>query len=149
MKHEKVLGILILSDFVLGVLSVVTAFALEPFLPSSLRTYLAADGTTAVGLSESLLTGLLVAVVGGTVLAWAGLLNLIRVARPLYLGSWVGYMVYLLLSGPVVSTAVGYVVQMLMTLVGGAIVGVVYFSELRTRFRRLRGLMGASMDEAA
>ena len=58
-------------------------------------------------------------------------------------------MVYLLLSGPVVSTAVGYVVQMLMTLVGGAIVGVVYFSELRTRFRRLRGLMGASMDEAA
>ncbi len=149
MKHEKVLGILILSDFVLGVLSVVTAFALEPFLPSSLRAYLAAEGTTAVGLSESLLTGLWVAVVGGTVLAWAGLLNLIRVARPLYLGSWVGYMVYLLLSGPVVSTAVGYVVQMLMTLVGGAIVGVVYFSELRTRFRRFRGLMGASMDEAA
>jgi hypothetical protein len=38
---------------------------------------------------------------------------------------------------------------MTMALVGGAIVGMVYFSELRTRFKRLSEAVDLSMENAA
>ena len=47
MKHERILGILILSDVVLGVLGIVSEFALEPFLPLSLRADAPAGGPAA------------------------------------------------------------------------------------------------------
>ncbi len=149
MKHEKVLSLLILNEFALVILGVVSDFALSPLLPSWLRAYVAADGAAAFRLSDALLTALWVAVAASTILAWIGLLNLLRIARPIYLASWAGYLILLLLTGPVVSTAASYVVQMMMALVGGAIVGMIYFSELRTKFRRLSEAFGSAMENAA
>lgn len=82
-----------------------------------------------------------------TVLGWIGLLYLIREARLLYLGSWLAYLVLLLLGGPVVDAAVGSVLQMLTALVGGAILGLVYLSELGAEFRPLAAaLQGRTED---
>lgn len=81
MKHERVLGILILSEWILGILINVSDSTLEPFLPASLRAYLATDEAAAF--------------------------------------------------------------------VGGAILWIVYFSELRTRFRRLSEAVGAAKENAA
>ena len=130
MRQDKILGVLILAEFILVILGI------------------ACDPGAAARPSGTLLTALWVAVVVGTVLAWIGLLNLVRAARPLYVGSWAAYFVLILLSGPVESTAVGYVVQMLMALVGGAVIAMVYFSELRTRFRTLAEAVGVTRSAA-
>ena len=58
-------------------------------------------------------------------------------------------MILTLLSGPVVSTPVAQVVQMLGALVGGAIVGLIYFSELHGKFRTLSEAWRGGMQSAA
>ena len=37
MKQERILRILILGEFVLGILATISYYSLEPFLPASLR----------------------------------------------------------------------------------------------------------------
>jgi len=49
----------------------------------------------------------------------------------------------------VVSTPVAQVVQMLGALVGGAIVGLIYFSELHGKFRTLSEAWRGGMQSAA
>jgi len=146
MKHEKVLCILILSELVLGVLATISYFALEPILPAPLRAYLAAGGSANFRLYDTLLLALWVAVVIMTALAWIGLLFLARAARPLYLASWVAYIVLLLLRGPVVSVSVSFALEMMTALVGGAILGMIYFSEFGVKFRPLSEVIGAANE---
>ncbi|MFL6258821.1 MAG: hypothetical protein ACJ76Y_03815 [Thermoanaerobaculia bacterium] len=138
MRHERILSILILSDLVLAVSGLVSQAVFEPLRPSLVQVF--STGAPVFQINRTLLMVLWAAVAVSTVLAWIGLLWLLRPARPLYLGSWVGYLVLLLLRGPVISTAGSYVIQMLMALVGGMILGVIYFSELRTKLRSLRDL---------
>lgn len=149
MKHERVLSILILSELVFGVLATMSYFALKPFLPAPLRDYLATDEAAAFRPYDAILWALWIAVVVTTVLSWIGLLNLLRSARPLYLASWAGYFVLLLLRGPVVSTSVSFVIEITMALVGGAILGMIYFSELGAKFRPLSEVFGAEKGDAA
>jgi len=149
MKHERTLGILILSDFVLTILGIVSEFTMGLFLPPSLRDYLATDDAATFRLSDALLTALWIVVAVATVLGWIGMLNLVRPARSLYLGSWVGNFVLILLKGPVVSASVSIVIMTISALVGGAILGMIYFSELAAKFRPLSELIGESEENAA
>jgi hypothetical protein len=75
-------------------------------------------------------------VVGGTVVAWLGLLNYWRFSRELYVTAWVFWVLLILLSGPSVMTPVGAMVDTLESVVGGAIMSLVYFSDLSRRFVR-------------
>ncbi|HEY7545089.1 MAG TPA: hypothetical protein VID27_09415 [Blastocatellia bacterium] len=146
MKQEKVLGLLILSEFALSILYAVVDFAFDSSLPSSLRAYLTNDAAATTRFTDALMTALWVVVAASTILAWIGLLNLLRAARPLYLASWAAYLILLLLSGPVVSNQAGYAVQMMMALAGGAIVGVIYFSDLSAKFRSLSEAFGPAAE---
>ena len=132
MRLEGILGGLILCDLVLGIATLVTERVSAPFLPEPLRDYVAAPGS-----GGRALFALWVAIVVSTVLAWIGLLNLLRPARAVYLGSWCAYLLYVVLTGPTVMSPLGSVFDTAMTLVGGAILGLVYFSELRLRFKTL------------
>ncbi len=132
MRLERILGGLILCDLVLGIATLVTERVSVPYLPEPLRVYVAAPGS-----GGRALFALWVAIVVSTVLAWIGLLNLLRPARAVYLGSWCAYLLYLVLTGPTVMSPLGSVLDTAMTLVGGAILGLVYLSELRLRFRTL------------
>lgn len=117
MRIDQVFPILLFCDVALEVASIAGA-----------------DGAPARG---PLLNALWLAVIGTTVVGWIGLFAMLREARPVYLASWVGYLLLLALGGPVASTAEGYALQMLMALVGGAVLAVAYLSELRTSFRPL------------
>jgi hypothetical protein len=145
MKQKRVLGILILSEFVLGVLATICYRILEPSLPASLRIYTAESSR----LYDALLTSLWIAVVVTTILAWIGLLNLVKPARSLYLASWLGYFVLLLLEGRVVGAWGAFVIEMMAALVGGAILAMIYFSELAAKFRPLSDLFSAEEESAA
>jgi len=149
MKHERALRALILSDFVLTILGIVSEFTMGLFLPASLRAYLAADDAAASRLSDTLLTALWIVVAVATVLGWIGMLYLARAGRSLYLGSWVGNFVLILLKGPVVSASAPIVIMIISALVGGAILWIVYFSELRTEFRRLSEVVGEAKENTA
>lgn len=132
MRLERILGGLILCDLVLGIATIVTEKISVPFLPEPLRAYAAASGP-----GDRVLFALWVAIVVSTVLAWIGLLNLLRSARAVYLGSWCAYLLYVVLTGPTVMSPLGSVLDAAMAMVGGAILGLVYFSELRLRFQTL------------
>jgi hypothetical protein len=149
MKQEKVLSVLILSEFVLGMLANISYYSLEPLMPASWRTYPAPDGIAAFRFSAMLLYALWIVVLATTIIAWIGLLNLVRAARPLYLASWVGYFVLLLLEGRVVSAWGALVIEMMTALTGGAILAMIYFSELAPKFRPLSQLIGAEKQNAA
>ena len=79
-------------------------------------------------------------VLAGTTLcafaAWIALASSWRYARGLYLVS-MGMSVFLvLISGPVVTTSIGAMFSTLNGVVSGAIIGLVYFSDLARRFER-------------
>ncbi len=138
MNNEKILNVLIFTDFLVTVSALVLDLALEPFLPPPLRAYVATHNAGRLRLADHWLTALWIAVLVGTVLAWVGLLYLLKAARPLYVASWVGYLALVAFRGPTVSSPVGYALDMVMALVGGMIVAIVYFSELGARFRSMR-----------
>ena len=146
MKLERALSILILGDVLLVVLSIVADRVLDTSLPEPLRAYITTEG---IRFANSLLMVLWVSVVVGTTLSWIGLLNLVRGARALYVSSWIAHLISTLLSGPVVSTSVTQVMQMLGALVGGAIVGLIYLSELRDRFRTTSEVWRGNVQSAA
>jgi hypothetical protein len=96
-----------------------------------------ADGGAARGM---LLDALWLAVIGSTLAGWIGLFAMIRAGRAVYLASWIGYLALLGLGGPYAGTAGGYALQMLMALVGGAVLAVAYLSDLRADFRPLQSI---------
>lgn len=135
MRHERILVILIVTEVVLVILGIVIDWNMER--------------SGIIRLSDVLLTALWFSVVLTTFVAWIGLLNLVAAARPLYLASWVGYFVLILFAGTVATTAISMVVQLLTALVSGTIVGLVYFSELRTKFRSLDDVLHGVRASAA
>jgi hypothetical protein len=144
MKHERVLGILILCEFVLGILATISYRILEPSLPTSLRVYTGES----FQFYDALLTSLWIAVMVTTIVAWIGLLNLLRPARPLYLASWAGYLILLLLEGRGVNARGAFVIELMNALVGGAILAMIYFSEFAAKFRPLSEWIGAEEKKA-
>ena len=117
MKLVRIFPVLLFLDIVLEVTSLAGA-----------------DGSASRG---PLLGALWLAVIGSTVAGWIGLYAMLRAGRAIYLASWIGYLMLLALGGPPAGTAGGYALQMLMALVGGAVLAVAYLSELRAAFRPL------------
>jgi hypothetical protein len=80
--------------------------------------------------------------------SWIALLSSWRLARGLYVFSWALGMLLVLSAGPSVRTSLSAMFQEMNGLVGGAIIGLVYFSGLAERFER--GAVGqtapATMD---
>ncbi len=68
--------------------------------------------------------------------AWIGLVSYWRSARRLYLVSFALWLFLILISGPSVMNPVAATIRVMNAMVGGVIIGLVYFSELSHRFER-------------
>jgi hypothetical protein len=68
--------------------------------------------------------------------AWIGLASFWRHGRRLYVVSWASWILYVLFTGPRVTTSVSSAFMSLDALAAGAILGLVYFSDLARRFER-------------
>ena len=68
--------------------------------------------------------------------SWIGLASFWRHARRLYLASLAVYLLFVLISGPVVLASVSAMVRVVHGLVAGMILGLVYFSDLARRFEQ-------------
>ena len=125
MKSEKILPILVYCDAAVSIVSIAVNRALAVLSPSPLTAHESGDLA---------LTALWMAVIAATVLAWVGILNLWRPARAIYFWTWVATLLLMPLESAWVFAPVGYMLDSAATLVGGALLGVLYFSDVRTHF---------------
>ncbi|HEY6194693.1 MAG TPA: hypothetical protein VI504_06575 [Candidatus Eisenbacteria bacterium] len=70
--------------------------------------------------------------------AWIGLLYFWRPARRLYLACMAMSVFLALISGPSVATSIGAAFRLMDGLVSGAVLGLVYFSDVAGRFEGVR-----------
>jgi len=131
MRNDRVLFILVVADFVLVMLTLAAELALSSTLPQPLRDYASSRYS---GLTSIVWFSLWLGIAMATLVAWIGLLNYWGPARLLYVGAWAAWILLVAASGPSVTTAAGATVETLEHLVGGAIVGLVFFSDLTKRF---------------
>ena len=127
MKSERVLPILVYCDAAVSIVSIAVNRALAELSPSPPASH---------GSGDIALTALWLAVNAATVLAWIGLLNLWRPARAIYFWTWVATLLLMPLESAWAFAPVGYMLDSAATLVGGAVLGLLYFSDAGAPFAR-------------
>jgi hypothetical protein len=135
MTDERLLRILVFTDVGLALAAIGAEASLPSFLLDALRAHAInpAIPQTEPGVGVALWVFWALAA-ATTIVAWIGLLFYWPVARPLYLAAWGLQIGRMLVSGPSVTTPLGGAFDTLDALVGGALIGLVYFSGLSRRF---------------
>ena len=138
MRNDRLLVFLIIADFALVLLTIGAEVVLNWTLPQPLRPYgIFGEGSVA----DLVLLPLYIGIVVMTMVSWIGLLNYWWPARILYIAAWLGWLLLTVLAGPSVMTAGGAALEMLENLVGGAIICLVFASDLSKRFEERAGLL--------
>jgi len=135
MPKQRALILLVLADVVLVTLTIVAELVFNRTLPRALRDYQLASSTPPWSLTDIALFGVWLIIAATTIVAWLGLLLHWKHGPALYAGAWALMLVLVLLSGPSVMTGPGAMLFTLESLIGGMILGLVYFSELRLQFQ--------------
>ena len=130
MDKSRLLWILVAADVLLAFGSVGAEAFFGWTLPPALSEFKRAEGRGTVGLILLAITTV------SAFAAWIGLASFWRSARGLYLFACACFLTELLFSGPRVMPSVAAVFSTLNGLISGAIIGLVYFSDLRRRFER-------------
>ena len=138
MNKSRLLWMLVAANVLLAFASVGAEAFFGWTLPPALAEYRHARfaGFSIASVSDLIQLLLLATTVLCAFAAWIGLVCYWRFARGLYLASWVIWILTILFSGPRVRTSVGAVFSVMSAVVGGVIIGLVYFSDLARRFER-------------
>jgi len=151
MNKTTLLRVLVLADLMLAF----TALGADLFFGWTLPAGLASFVHDRVGMHGwSNLPHIVLLLVCSTCAfaSWIGLALLRPFARPLYLVAWALFLLFVVVRGPSVSTSIGMMVRLVHAMVGGLIVGLVYFSELARRFEHTPatapGALGFGTDRA-
>jgi hypothetical protein len=136
MNHQRLLWILVTANILLAFASAGAEGFFGWTLPSTLAAY---NHARFVELPWSNPSGtfrfvVLAVLTLSAFAAWIGLLSFWPFARRLYLACMAMSVFLALISGPVVMTSIGAAFHMMDGLVSGAVLGLVYFSELARRF---------------
>ncbi len=135
MRNRRALTLLVIADIVLNVVLIVLGFALQSTLPEPLRKYAEEWGEPQLTGVQKVLLFLFFINLSVGITAWISLLNYWKYGPTLYVASWALNIVGSILAGPDVNTAAEVAISTVTTLVGGMILGLVFFSDLRERFR--------------
>lgn len=136
MKREHVLVLLVVLDVLLAFAVIGSEMFFTKFLPDGLRDHVVSQLRLPTSLWDGVLFVLWTSSICLTLAAWIGFLNLWWFARRLYAIAWTNWTLLVLFSGPSVLTPVGAMFNTLESLVGGLILGLVYFSDLSRYFER-------------
>jgi hypothetical protein len=134
MNLERTLARLVIADVALAAAAIAADYVLEGLLPAPLRTYLAAGRTGEGGAADTALFALWAIVAAATAVAWVALVQYWRRGREMYLAATIAWVVYLLPAGPRVGSAPGHALGALEAMVAGALLALVYFSDLRKKY---------------
>lgn len=136
MSLESSLRALVLADIALTVALITVGVVGEPLLPAALQAYLDTQSSIPWNTGDWILATVDLSLFGLTVIAWIGLLRGRWWSRRLYTWLRAFSLPLLLFAGPYVDSALGQFLVTLVNLVGGIILGILYFSELRHRYTR-------------
>lgn len=134
MNQVKLLRTLVVTEIVLTAAAVVSEFLLEGLLPQQLQAYLDAESKAPLGVREMILLILGIPLGVAIVVAWVKVLRFRKNAPELYLGTSIASIVLLPFTGPTVQTALGTALDAATSLIGGVILGLLYFTDLRNRY---------------
>ena len=136
MNKSRLLWMLVAADVLLAFASVGAEMFFGWTLPPALAEYTRLRVSRLPSPGDVFQLVLLAVCVTSAFAAWIGLVSYWWVARRLYLFSLATWMLLILLSGPSVMPSVAAVIMVMNALVGGIILGLVYFSDLAPRFER-------------
>lgn len=136
MNRTRVLTALVLADIVTAFSTIGSELFFGWTLPSGLQDYAMTQNLAIFSGKGLFLFPLWALTIGSTMVAWIGLLNLWWFARRLYVVAWIAWLALLLFSGPSVATPLGAMFSAMEGVIGGAILGLVYFTELSRHFER-------------
>jgi hypothetical protein len=136
MNKSRLLWMLVAADVLLAFASVGAEMFFGWTLPPSLAEYTRLRVSRLPGHGDGIQLLLLFTCVICAFASWIGLVCYARFARRLYLVSLATWMLFILISGPSVTTSVEAMIRVMNALVGGTIIGLVYFSDLARRFER-------------
>ncbi|HMF39051.1 MAG TPA: hypothetical protein VKQ32_00085 [Polyangia bacterium] len=134
MNQVRLFRILIVSQMALMALSIAASVRLQRTLPAPLLAYVQARTHTPLAGSQT------VTVVGDLLLApllivaWIALLRFWQIGPWLYLASLVVAFLVVLGAGPTVETAIETALDTAWSTIGGVILAMSFFSDLRGKF---------------
>jgi len=130
-RFQRVLRLFIFAEIVLFVLVVAVAMLEQRFLPPLLQQYLTsvaeADPTATLWLSIALGVPALIL----SIIAWIALWRGWRAGRRLYAIACLVSLPAVAFAGPVVKTGTGACIDAILSMVAGAILSLLFFSDLR------------------
>ena len=135
MQLEKVLRLSIIAEITLTASSIATQFLLVNLLPPELRVFDAQrsarhnSGLTIIPRILYILVLIL------SIVSWVKLWRLDRDGRALYTTAWACSIPIIIPLGPFIHSGLGYAIDTTSSVVGGFILGILYFSDLRSRFK--------------
>lgn len=136
MNKSRLLYALVIADVFLAFGSVGSEAFFGWTLPPAVHDYVHQRFTGLPGLGDVLPLMVLATTVLCCFAAWIGLVSYWPHARRLYLvasGLWV---FHVLIAGPSLKPSISEAITVVNAMVGGAIIGLVYFSSLAQRFER-------------
>jgi len=140
MNLRRALSILIVADVFCAFATMGAEMFFRWSLPEALQGFTRSSPLDAVGLFGSVRLVLWVVSIACTLVAWVALPNLWWFGRRLYAIAWTTWILFLLSGGATVRTGPGTMFDTLNAAVGGAILGLVYFSDLRFHFERRKNV---------
>ena len=138
MNKDRVLLALVAADVLLAFSGIGAQIFFNWTLPTSLQEYAWSDSSGSGAWDASRFV-LWAATSACGIAAWIGLVNSWWFARRLYVVAWTSTTLLTLLAGPSVQTPIGAMVGTLGSVVSGAIMGLVFFTDLSRRFERPAG----------
>lgn len=133
MRKDTLFRALIVADFALAMLTIAAEIVFGTILPAPLREYVQRTWFD-WSVRGVFLFSFYVAIIGATTVSWVGLFLFWWPARAIYVAACVAWVVLIAASGPSVMTGPGAALHTAESLVGGLLVGLMYFSEVSRRF---------------
>jgi hypothetical protein len=130
---ERKLKILIVIEIILTAAAVVSEFVLRSYLPPELRNYLDLFNED-LSTIEIIPVVLLLLVFVLLIVSWIQLWRLKRDGRTLFAAAWGCSLPLMIPLGPYVEPGLTYALDISSAIVAGMILGIAYFSDLRSRF---------------
>lgn len=125
---------LLLLEIALLIFVVILEFTQPGSLPPLLQQYLWNEQEAPLSITDGLFLGFGVPLVILYVVAWVALWKNWRSGRRLYTFGCVGAILLNLLAGPTIYSAFSSTLDTVAAIVTGAILGMLYFSDLRHRY---------------
>jgi hypothetical protein len=138
MNQLRLFRVLVVAQMALTLLSTLASARLERTLPPPLLAYLQAQKSGPISARETAVAAGSVVLMALLVAAWIALLRFWRIGPWIYLASCAGGVVLVVAGGPTVESAIQTALDTAWSAVGGVVLSMSFFSDLRRKFGRGR-----------